>query len=63
MGKVTEVSPFPVTSSANSVVGNSEVVKNIMGEAGGKIEAIAKLELDSKTQSGYKCRSSKGSQL
>lgn len=64
MGKVTEVSPFPVTyKGASSVVGNPEVVKNIMGEAGGKIEAIAKLELDSNTGSGYKWSSSKGPQL
>ncbi len=34
-----------------------------MGERGGKIEAMAKLELDSKTFSGYQWSSSKGPQL
>lgn len=63
-GKITEVSPFPITSEgATSVVGNSEVVKKIMGEGGGKIEVIAQLELDSQTFSGYKWSSSNGPKL
>lgn len=63
VGKITEVSPLPVTlQGATSVVGNSEVVQKLMSNEGGKIEAVAKLELDSKTPSGYKWSSSKGPQ-
>ncbi|MEL6462986.1 MAG: NHLP bacteriocin system secretion protein [Cyanobacteria bacterium J06621_15] len=63
IGKITEVSPLPVTSQgATSVVGNPEVVQKLMGQ-GGKIEAIAKLEIDSKTLSGYKWSSSQGPKL
>ncbi len=64
IGEITDVSPFPITSeSATSAVGNSEVVQKLMGEGGGKIEAIAQLKLDSKTFSGYKWSSSDGPQL
>ena len=64
VGAITEVSPFPVTSEgATSVVGNPEVVKQLMGEAGGKIEAIARLKPDSTTFSGYSWSSSDGPQL
>ncbi|MBD2302224.1 NHLP bacteriocin system secretion protein [Nostoc sp. FACHB-87] len=64
VGKITEVTPFPVTSEgANYVVGNPEVVKTIMGEAGGKIETMAQLKLDPKTVSGYKWSSSSGPEL
>ncbi len=64
VGEITEVSPFPVTSEgATSVVGNPEVVKQLMSEGGGKIEAIAQLKLDSKTFSGYSWSSSDGPQL
>jgi len=64
VGEIKEVSSFPVTSEgATSVVGNSEVVRKLMGEEGGRIEAVAKLTLDSKTFSGYKWSSSKGPQL
>ncbi|NEO76865.1 MAG: NHLP bacteriocin system secretion protein [Moorea sp. SIO4G3] len=64
VGKITEVSPFSVTSAgASSVIGNPEVVQKLMGEEGGKIEAIAKLQLDSKTPSGYQWSSSLGPQL
>ncbi|MEM6401052.1 MAG: NHLP bacteriocin system secretion protein [Cyanobacteria bacterium P01_D01_bin.116] len=64
IGKITEVSPLPITSQgATSVVGNPEVVQKLMGQGGGKIEAIAKLEMDSKTFSGYQWSSSKGPQL
>ncbi len=63
-GKITHVSPFAVTSEgATSVVGNPEVVQKIMGEGGGKIEAIAQLKLDPKTFSGYKWSSSTGPRL
>ena len=64
IGKITEVSPLPITSQgATSVVGNPEVVQQLMGERGGKIEAIAKLEMDSKTFSGYQWSSSQGPKL
>ncbi|NES45791.1 MAG: NHLP bacteriocin system secretion protein, partial [Moorea sp. SIO2C4] len=64
VGKITEVSPFSITSAgASSVIGNPEVVQKLMGEEGGKIEAIAKLQLDSKTPSGYKWSSSLGPPL
>ncbi|WP_088241189.1 NHLP bacteriocin system secretion protein [Calothrix rhizosoleniae] len=63
-GKITEVTPFPVTpEGAVSVVGNPEVVKALMGEGGGKIEALAQLQLDPKTASGYKWSSSLGPEL
>ena len=45
------------------MVGNPEVVKQLMGEGGGKIEAISQMQLDSKTTSGYKWSSSAGPQL
>ena len=42
VGEITQVSPFPITSEgATSVVGNPEVVQKLMGEEGGKIEAIS----------------------
>ncbi|MDJ0574498.1 MAG: NHLP bacteriocin system secretion protein [Xenococcaceae cyanobacterium MO_234.B1] len=64
VGEITDVSPFPITSEgATSVVGNPEVVQKLMGEGGGKVEAIAQLQLDSKTFSGYKWSSSDGPQL
>ena len=64
VGEVTEVSPFPITSEgATSVVGNPEVVKQLMGQEGGKIEAIAKLKFDPKTFSGYEWSSSNGPKL
>jgi HlyD family secretion protein len=64
VGEINDLSPFAVTSEgATSVVGNSEVVQKLMGEGGGKIEAIAQLKLDSKTFSGYKWSSSNGPKL
>lgn len=64
LGKVTEVSPFPITSEgATFVVGNPEVVKQLMGSEGGKIETLAQLQLNSQTFSGYTWSSSKGPQL
>ncbi|MEM9272429.1 MAG: NHLP bacteriocin system secretion protein [Cyanobacteria bacterium P01_F01_bin.143] len=64
VGEITQVSALPITSEgATSVVGNPEIVKQLMGEAGGKIEAIAQLKPDSKTFSGYSWSSSTGPQL
>ncbi len=40
-------SEFPVTrEGANFVVGNPEIVQTIMGEEGGKIEVMARLQPD-----------------
>jgi HlyD family secretion protein len=64
VGKITRISEFPITSeAATSMVGNPEVVQQLMDREGGKIEAIAQLQLDSKTHSGYKWSSSQGPQL
>ena len=64
VGKITNISPFPVTTEgATSVIGNSEVAQRLMDQEGGKIEAIAKLTVESKTFSGYKWSSSEGPQL
>ncbi|NEP10425.1 MAG: NHLP bacteriocin system secretion protein [Symploca sp. SIO2C1] len=64
VGEITEVSPLPITSlGATSVVGNPEVVQGLMGEGGGKIEAVAQLQLNSETFSGYKWSSSQGPEL
>ncbi|NEP74842.1 MAG: NHLP bacteriocin system secretion protein [Okeania sp. SIO2G4] len=63
IGEIISLSDFPVTKEgANFVVGNSEIVENIIGESGGKIEAIAQLKLDPNTFSGYQWSSSKGPQ-
>ncbi|MGK7928975.1 MAG: NHLP bacteriocin system secretion protein [Spirulina sp.] len=64
VGEIVAVSPFPVTSEgATSVVGNPEVVQQLMGEGGGKIEAIARLQTNPTTFSGYQWSSSRGPQL
>ena len=64
VGEVVDVSSFAVTSEgANSVLGNPEVVKKLMAEGGGKIEAIAQLKHDSETFSGYQWSSSQGPEL
>jgi HlyD family secretion protein len=63
VGKIISISDFPVTKEgAKFVVGNPEIVDNIIGENGGKIEATAELKLDPKTFSGYQWSSSKGPQ-
>ncbi len=64
VGKIVDVSSFPVTSEgANSVLGSPEVVKKLMAEGGGKIEAIAQLKHDSETFSGYQWSSSREPEL
>ena len=64
IGEITQVSALPITSEgATSVVGNPEIVAQLMGESGGKIEAIAKLKIDETTFSGYDWSSSKGPNL
>ncbi len=63
IGNIISVSNFPVTKQgANFVVGNSEIVENIVGQSGGKIEAYAQLKQDSNTFSGYQWSSSNGPQ-
>lgn len=60
LGKVTSVSPFPVTKEKiTSIARNSDVVGTLIGEEV-KIEAIAQLELDPDSFSGYKWTSSGG---
>jgi HlyD family secretion protein len=64
IGKITSVSSLPITKQgASSIVGNPEVVENLIGKEGTKIGAIANLELDSATVSGYKWSSSAGPNL
>ncbi|MEH1843150.1 MAG: NHLP bacteriocin system secretion protein [Nostoc sp.] len=65
VGKITTVSPFPITrEAAASVVGNSEVVTSLMGEKQeAVIQVFADLQPDSTTFSGYKWSSSDGPQL
>jgi HlyD family secretion protein len=64
VGSITSVSAFPVTKEgAASVVGNPEVAENLIAQAGPKIEAIAFLELDPSTFSGYQWSASKGPTL
>ncbi len=61
IGKVTGVSPLAVTPEGTvAAIGNSQVVKNLMGEGGTAIEITAELETDSRNPSGYKWSSSKG---
>ncbi|NEQ81605.1 MAG: NHLP bacteriocin system secretion protein [Moorea sp. SIO2I5] len=64
VGKITSVSPYPVTrEGAASVVGNPEVVDNLIGQGGAMIEVYAKLEADNTTFSGYQWSSSDGPDL
>ncbi|WP_375498169.1 NHLP bacteriocin system secretion protein [uncultured Nostoc sp.] len=65
VGKITTVSPFPITrEAAASVVGNPEVVTGLMGEKQeAVIQVFADLQPDSTTFSGYKWSSSDGPQL
>jgi len=65
VGKVTAVSPLPITTeAAKSVVGNPEVVEGLVSDKqDGVIQIFADLEPDSTTFSSYKWSSSKGPQL
>jgi len=61
VGKVTAVSPLPVTAEGTAaLIGNSEVAKNLTGETGAAIQITANLESDERNPSGYKWSSSKG---
>ena len=60
-GQVTQVSPFPVTQAGvSSILGNPDMVENLIGQAGAMIEARADLKLDPSTFSGYQWSSGKG---
>ncbi len=61
VGTVTKVSAFPITKQgATSLVGNPEVVEELISKVGPVIAVQAPLQLDSSTPSGYKWSSSKG---
>jgi HlyD family secretion protein len=61
LGKIINVSPFPVTKEgATSLIGNPEVVMSLIGQNGAAIQVNADLIKDSSTISGYKWSSSKG---
>ncbi len=63
IGNITSISNFPVTKEgASFVVGNPEIVENVIGESGGQIEAYIQLKKDDNTFSGYEWSSSKGPQ-
>jgi HlyD family secretion protein len=65
VGKVTDISSFPITKeAAANVVGNSEVVQSLVSEKQeGLMQVFSSLELDNTTFSGYKWSSSSGPQL
>lgn len=61
VGKVTAVSPLPVTAEGTAtLMGNSEVAKNLTGETGAAIQVTVNLETEERNPSGYKWSSSKG---
>jgi len=61
VGTVTNVSTYPITKQgASSIVGNAEVIEEIISKVGTVIAVQAKLQLDSSTSSGYKWSSSNG---
>jgi HlyD family secretion protein len=63
LGKVTAVSPLPVTrEGALSTIGNPDLVREILTE-GACVEVTAHLEPDPATFSGYRWSSSRGPQL
>ncbi|MBI3862615.1 MAG: NHLP bacteriocin system secretion protein [Planctomycetia bacterium] len=54
LGKVTRVSPYPVTEeSATAIVGNPEIVK-ALAQPGGMIEVEVELERDANSFSGFR---------
>jgi HlyD family secretion protein len=61
MGKLISASILPVTAQgAATTLGNNEIVSNIVGSRGGKIEARIAMERDLSTYSGYRWTSGKG---
>jgi HlyD family secretion protein len=64
IGKVTEVSPFPVTTqSIATVVGNDDLAKNLADINAARIQVFVDLEKDVNSQSGYLWSSSGGPDL
>ena len=60
-GTVTHVSAFPMTKEgATTLLGNPELVEDLISKVGPVIEVQAQLKSDSSTPSGYKWSSSKG---
>lgn len=63
LSTVTTVSPFPATpQGATALVGNEEIVKNMMSDSR-QVEVFAELQEARSTYSGYKWSSSNGPQL
>ncbi|MGK7879826.1 MAG: NHLP bacteriocin system secretion protein [Crocosphaera sp.] len=61
VGTVNNVSPFPITKQgATSIIGNPEVVEELISKVGPVIAVQAQLQIDSSTPSGYKWSSSTG---
>lgn len=61
VGTVTKVSPLPITKEGTiSIVGNPEIVEELIAKVGPVIAVRAELELDPSTPSGYKWSSSRG---
>lgn len=61
VGTVTQVSAFPITKQgATSVVGNPELIEELISQVGPVIAVQAALELDNSTASGYRWSSSTG---
>ena len=61
VGTVTQVSPLPITKEGTiSIVGNPEIVEELIAKVGPVIAVRAELERDSSTPSGYKWSSSRG---
>lgn len=68
IGKVTRVSPFPVTNQEMSAIIGNENMANKLSESltaggGAPVQVFAELEEDSNNISGYKWSSSKGPSL
>ena len=64
IGKVTRVSPFPVTNQdISAIVGNENLANSIAQNVSGgsaPVQVFAELQIDPDTTSGYKWSSSKG---
>ena len=61
VGTVTQVSTFPITKQGTTnLVGNSEVVEELISKVGSVIAVQAKLQPNSSTPSGYEWSSSRG---
>ncbi|KYC37621.1 NHLP bacteriocin system secretion protein [Scytonema hofmannii PCC 7110] len=68
VGKVTQVTPFPVTNQdIAAIIGNenlaNSITQNLSSTGSATIQVFAELELDPNTTSGYKWSSSKGPSL